>query len=89
MDRALHHFQESIRYKEAAGNIVGAGETRYNAAGLLAQHGRFSDALLYARAALTDYERFGPRAANRIVQVHELIAAIKADLSEQEGGGNT
>ncbi len=32
IDRALQHYQHSIRYKEQAGDIFGAGQTRVNVA---------------------------------------------------------
>jgi len=49
LERALYHYNESVRYKEIAGNIYAAGTTRFNVALALAQNGRLSDALLYAR----------------------------------------
>jgi hypothetical protein len=54
-DMALNHYQESIRYSEMLGDLLGAGETRYNAARLLASSGRLADAGDYARAALRNF----------------------------------
>ncbi len=59
------------------GDVFRAGTRRQNVALLLARQGRFSDALLYARAALTNFESFGDHAADRITQAQELIAQIK------------
>jgi tetratricopeptide (TPR) repeat protein len=75
--RALHHYQQSIRFEEARGNIYGAGQTRGNIAALLQDDGRHSDALLYARAALGDFERVGPGAAREAARVADLIARLE------------
>ena len=55
IDRALHHFQQDIRYCEQAGDIFGAGETRRNVALALYRAGRLSDARAYAEAALANF----------------------------------
>jgi tetratricopeptide (TPR) repeat protein len=57
--QALSHYQQSIQHEEARGNVYGAGQTRYNIALVLANGGRVSDALLYARAALRNYQQAG------------------------------
>lgn len=62
LERALEHYNKSIQYKEMAGNIYAAGTTRRNMAIVLANNGRLSDALLYARAALRDFESYQGRA---------------------------
>jgi hypothetical protein len=54
----------------------------------LAQHGRLAEALLYARAALSNYESFGDRAADKISRAQGLIAMIEVDVAHQQGGGN-
>ena len=76
LDRALPHFREAIRYREAQGNRYGAGQTRYNVALLLAQHGRLPDARLYAEAALRDFESYGARAAADVQNAQQLLALI-------------
>lgn len=75
--RALDHYQRSIKFKETRGDIYGAGETRFNIALLLHGGGRPRDALLYARAALYDYERAGPGAARRVARARDLITALE------------
>jgi tetratricopeptide (TPR) repeat protein len=80
LDSAVRHWQESIRYQETARDRYGAGGTRYNVARALAQHGRFGDALLWAQAALRDFETYGDRAAADITQAQRLIAQIEQDL---------
>ena len=77
--RALHHYQQAITYKEARGDIYGAGQTRYNIALLLEDAGRPGDALQYARAALHDFERTGPGAAQDAADARELIARLEQD----------
>jgi len=75
--QALRHYQQSIRHKDARGDIYGAGATRYNIALLLAGDGRVSDALLYARAALDNFQEAGPGAADKAAQTERLIAGLE------------
>jgi len=75
--RALHHYQQSIKFKEARDDIYGAGRTRYNIALLLQAGGRPGDALLYARAALHDFERTGPGAAQDAADARDLITELE------------
>jgi tetratricopeptide (TPR) repeat protein len=75
--RALHHYQQAVRHDEARGNIFGAGQTRYNIALLLRDDGRPGDALHYARAALHDYERTGPGAAQDAAHARDLITELE------------
>ncbi len=77
LDRALRHWQEAIRYQEAAGNPFRAGETRSNVANALAKRERFPDSLEYAKAALRDFEPYGAGAAGHIQNVKRLIAKIE------------
>jgi hypothetical protein len=44
---------------------------------MLSQNGRLSDALLYARAALRNFESYGGRAKDKEDQTKGLIAAIE------------
>jgi tetratricopeptide (TPR) repeat protein len=75
--RALHHYQQSIKFEEAHGNIYGTGQTRYNIALLLRDDGRPADALHYARAALHDFQRTGPGAAQTTAQARDLITSLE------------
>jgi len=43
----------------------------------MAQTGRFGDALLYAKAALKNYRKYGGSAAQQIQNAENLIAQIK------------
>ena len=78
LDRALSHYRESIRYKEAASNLYGAAKTRFNVAvALIAVAGHFADALEYAYAALRNFETYGEGAAEWIQRTQRLIARIE------------
>ena len=75
--QALRHYQQSIQHEEVRGDVYGAGLTRYNIALLLADDGRISDALLYARAALHNYQQAGPGAASKLTQAEQLITWLE------------
>jgi tetratricopeptide (TPR) repeat protein len=77
--QALRHYQQSIAYDEARGNIYRAGQIRYNIALLLQEAGRRADALLYARAALSDFEDVGPGAAQDAARTRDLITRLEHD----------
>jgi tetratricopeptide (TPR) repeat protein len=74
--RALAHYQQSINYKEKAGNIYAAGTTRYNVAVMLYQQNRLADARAYAEAALRNFQVYGPRAAAEIELTQRLLEDI-------------
>jgi tetratricopeptide (TPR) repeat protein len=76
-DAAVRHFQEAVRYDEQQGDRHGAGVSRQHVADALLQLGRFGDALLWAQAALRDFQAYGDRAAGQIAQVQQLIAEIE------------
>ena len=76
---ALRHYQRSLKHKEAREDLVGAGLTRYNVAALLGTDGRFADALLYARAAVDNFQQAGPSAADRANLARSLIAQLEQD----------
>ena len=86
-DRALAHYSKSIQYKERAGDTYSAGGTRFNAALVLARAGRAHEALLYARAALRDWETLGSRAAAEAEQVGQIIARLERELSREPDSG--
>jgi len=75
--RALHHYQQAIKFREARGDIYGAGTTRYNIALLLQNDGRPADALQYARAALHDFERVGPGAAQDAAKAQDRVTRLE------------
>jgi tetratricopeptide (TPR) repeat protein len=77
LERALYHYNQDIYYDELAGNQYGAGITRRNIAIVLANNGRPADALLYARAALRNFEPYGQGAAEVIERTKSTIAWIE------------
>ena len=76
---ALGHYQKAIHYRERQDDRYGAGWARHAAAITLAQAGRRHDALLYARAALRDYEAVGPGAAARAGEARQLITLLEQE----------
>ena len=72
-DGALRHYQQAIQYHERQDNRYGAGQSRFNAAVALADAGRNREALLYAQAALRDFQAVGPGAAANAEQARQLI----------------
>jgi len=60
----------------AMGNRFGAGQTRFNIALMLATD-RPADALLFARAALADYESYGGGAEQQAEEARALIAQLE------------
>ncbi len=79
IDRALEHFSRSIHYEQQQDNRYGAGQSRFNAALALANADRREDALLYAQAALRDFEAVGMGAASAADMAHELIANLRGE----------
>jgi tetratricopeptide (TPR) repeat protein len=78
-DRALAHHQKAIYYNELQDNTYGAGVIRLNAAAGLARAGRRHDALLFARAALRDFETVGPGAAAKAERTRQLITDLEQE----------
>jgi len=71
---AIAHYHETIRYFEAMDDLYRAAGTRYNTAIAYAQAGRLDDALLFAQAALQNFEQFGPAVADQVARARELVA---------------
>ena len=84
---ALRHYQRSIQYEEARGNIYGAAQTRHNIALLLASDGRADDALHYAHAALDNFHQVGPGAASNAALAARLIAQLESRMRRPESQG--
>ena len=64
-------------------NRYRAGGTRIRAAITLMEAGRRHDALLYARAALRDFEAVGPGAASFADQARQLIAELEQEPADE------
>jgi tetratricopeptide (TPR) repeat protein len=86
MDRALHHYRQSIQYADQTGDIFEAGDRRFNVAASLLDDGRLSDARAYAEAALANYQTFGGRTEDRVRTTERLIVAIDQAIAEKGGG---
>lgn len=86
-DRALRHWRESSRYEAATGNTYGVAQTQFNIASTFAVRGRFEEALLYAQAALRNYQDFGPGAAADVQKIQALVADIEAGIERLQRGG--
>jgi len=80
LSHALPHYQKAIQYRERQDNYYGAARVRFNAARALEDVGRNHDALLYARAALNDYETIGPATVAEADQVRKFITALNRKI---------
>ncbi|EDN68115.1 Tetratricopeptide TPR_2 [Beggiatoa sp. PS] len=80
LEQALYHYREDIRYDEMAGNIYGAGQTRFNVAVALAKANRLPDALEYARAALRNFQSYSQGTEEDIKKTEGLIEKIEQAL---------
>jgi tetratricopeptide (TPR) repeat protein len=83
IDRALHHYQQNIRYSEQASDFFRAGQTRFNAAVDLLRARRFDDARAYNQAALENFREFGDRAAAEIQKAEQLFARINQAAAQK------
>ena len=71
---AEQHYVNAIRYLEATGHHYEAAASRYNVALAFLEAGRLDDAVLYAQAALLDYEGYSIHATAEQQQTRKLIA---------------
>lgn len=86
-DRALQHYRQSIQYEERQDNRYGAGQSRLNAAITLWRAGRQREALLYAQAALRDFETRGLGAAEAAEQARQIITQLQQEPPDEPDGG--
>jgi hypothetical protein len=68
------------------GNLYRAAQTRGNLAVAYANVERFEDALLFAHAALRNFEQFGPAAVAAAAKVQQIIAWIEGLARSKTGG---
>ena len=80
-DRAMSHYQQSIRMEEQLGQPFMAGAGRIQAAQSLAQAGRLEDAALFAERAIEDFRRC--EALDQMTEAQRLLDMIRA---AQRGG---
>ena len=83
LEQGLNSWQEGITLFEKAGNFFEAGRHQRNISIFLARASRPADALLYARAALRNFEPYGQGAAKDIDDTQRLIAWIEGLMSKQ------
>jgi tetratricopeptide (TPR) repeat protein len=83
-EQAVAHYREAIRYADASQNLYAAAKYRENIAIAYEDTGCFEDALLFARAALVNFEQFGPAAAADIENARRLVAKYE---QAARGGG--
>jgi tetratricopeptide (TPR) repeat protein len=84
-DTAMSHYRDAIRYREAAGRPFEAGRVRINVALILSKRERYGDALLWAQAALRDFQPYGQRAADEVAQIQQMIADFEQNLAGGQG----
>jgi tetratricopeptide (TPR) repeat protein len=84
LDTAIGHYRRSVEYATADGNPYSAGQSRYNAALLLARHRRPSEAQAWANAALRDFDTVGAGAQQDAAQTRELLAHIDSTQADQQ-----
>ncbi len=82
LERALVHYNQGIHFAEIGSNLYEAGRYRFNIAITLANNGRLSDALLYARAALRNFESYEGRAKDMEDQTKEVIEWIEGEMKK-------
>lgn len=75
--RAFDHYQRAIRYHTECGNRFSAGQVRFNVALMFAPDEPPSGALLYARAALADFESYGAGAEQDAADTRALIVRLE------------
>jgi tetratricopeptide (TPR) repeat protein len=81
-DVSLEHYRQSLHYEEQQDNQYGAGQSRYSAAVELREVGRNREALLFARAALRDFQAVGPGATANADAARQLIALLEQEPSQ-------
>jgi tetratricopeptide (TPR) repeat protein len=85
LEQAIAYYREAIRYYEQAGDLYGAAWTRENVAITYVNAGRFEDALLFAHAALRNYQQFGPAVAAEVARAQQVIAWIEEKARGKRG----
>lgn len=83
LERALEHYNNAAKFFETAGDFYHAGFVQNNLAIMLSQNGRLPDALLYACAALRNFEPYGQGAAEDVAKTQRVIAAIEQAMEKQ------
>ena len=80
LERALEHYDDSIRLQKGANNHYGAGQAQFNVALALYKAQRLVRARLYAKAALNSFAPYGAGASADVEKAQRLIAEIDEAL---------
>jgi tetratricopeptide (TPR) repeat protein len=78
---AIAHYEQAVQYDEQAGNHYGAANTRYNIAITYVRQGQLADALLFAQAALSGFQRYANTEQDQ-ARVQRLIEYIEGKLGQ-------
>ena len=80
LERALEHYDDSIRYEQMQNNQYGAGQTQHNVAVALYNAKQLVRARRYAEAALGSFAPYGAGASAVVEKTQGLIALIDEGL---------
>jgi tetratricopeptide (TPR) repeat protein len=82
VDKAMTCWRKTIRYHEDTGDRYNAAQVRYNAALVLLRYNqRLEEALLWAQAAIEDYQPYGQAVAIELTKTQQLIVDIQQAIS--------
>jgi tetratricopeptide (TPR) repeat protein len=82
-DTALAHFQQALKYDDQAGKHRDAANLRFNVALMLGNGKQFKEAIQYALAALSGYERLGLGDTFQAGQTRQLLSYLRAGIAPQ------
>jgi len=76
--RAMEYCEQALAIDREVGDMLGLALDSFNMANLLAQQGRFREALSYAEESASILEKAGH--PDKTPQAHQLVAMIRAEL---------
>ncbi len=82
---ARHHYSISISFDEQQGDFFEAARSRKNFAVDLARKGMLDEAIVWARAALDGFEKYGDRAQREIDATREMVELMVQDSRLHRG----
>ncbi|MGP4050251.1 CHAT domain-containing protein [Streptomyces sp. 2A115] len=82
---AIAHFHRAIELFEFEGDRYQAGHIKQEISTLFGVGGHYEEALLYARAALADFETYGAHARDSVESVMRMISGIERLISQRDG----
>jgi tetratricopeptide (TPR) repeat protein len=78
---SLEHYREAIRYHEVQDNFFEAARDRQGIARALVKQGNYADALLYAQAAVQNFESYGDSARRDLQEAQDFTEYIERHLN--------